>query len=319
MKITLTRIAGIQVGHAQDLDAITGCSVVLCPPDTRCAVDQRGGAPGTRETDLLRPGRLVQNINAIMLAGGSAFGLAAADGAMAFLEEKGLGYETAFAPIPIVPAAILYDLEIGSSEIRPDAEMGAEACKNASGAPVQSGCVGAGTGCRVGGFGGLPRSTKSGLGNAGMFLPGGVVISAMMAVNALGDVLDEHGKVIAGLRKSDNSHEFADSEKELLAEAGELPRRRANTVIGVVATNAKLSRDELTHIAAMAHDGLARAIRPSHTMFDGDTIFALSAGELPCNPLQIGVAAAQVTRAAIVDAVCSATSLGNVPAICDFK
>src|SRR5215468_11063152 len=187
MNNTLTDVPGLQVGHAQDLDGLTGCTVILCPPNTVGGVDQRGGAPGTRETDLLRPMHLVQHVNAIMLAGGSAFGLAAADGVMRYLEEHGIGHETPVARVPIVPGAILFDLDIGRADRRPDAAMGYAACEAASDGPVGQGCVGAGTGARVGALLGASFATKSGIGSASVDLGDGLIVAALVAVNASGD------------------------------------------------------------------------------------------------------------------------------------
>ncbi len=309
---TLTAVPGIRVGHATDADAITGCTVILCPPNTVGGVDVRGGAPGSRETDLLNPLRSVQTVNAIMLSGGSAFGLAAADGAMRYLEEQEVGFLTGTGHrVPIVPAAILFDLAIGRGDIRPDAAMGYAACINANSDPVEQGSVGAGTGCRVGAMMGGALATKGGIGSASVDLGDGLIVAALMAVNAVGDVVDETGQIIAGLRLPDGG--FAGVLNALRLLPRPLPTRDAeNTVIGVVATNARLTKTEANKVAQMAHDGLARAVRPAHTMYDGDTIFALATGDIRADVNLIGAYAAEVTAAAIRSGVRAATALGSV-------
>ncbi len=319
MNDTLTAVPGIRVGHATNLLGITGCTVVLCPPGTVGAVDQRGGAPGTRETDLLGPSRLVQHVNAILLAGGSAFGLAAADGVVRWLEERGIGFPTGSGPVPIVPAAVLYDLEIGESRARPGAEMGRAACDAASTDPAQQGSVGAGTGCVVGKLRGNACATKGGLGSAAIKVSKGsevddLVVAALFAVNSLGDVVGASGEILAGLRAAPDSAHFADSTACLLRGVPPVAFGFGNTVIGVVATNARLDRPALAHAAAMAHDGLARAVRPAHTLYDGDTIFALATGAVEADPTVVGTLAAEVTERAIRSGVLEAVSLGGVKA-----
>jgi L-aminopeptidase/D-esterase-like protein len=314
MNSTLTGISGIRVGHAQDLDGGTGLTVVLCPPRTIGAVEQRGGAPGTRETDLLRTGRLVLHVNAVLLTGGSAFGLAAADGVVRFLEEQGIGFPTGGGPVPIVPAAVLYDLEVGDPKARPDAAMGRRACEAASSLPVPEGTLGAGTGCRVGALRGSLFATKGGVGSALVELEGGLKVAALFAVNSFGDVVDEGGDILAGLRESAGSPRLA-STLNALREAPLAPRAGlGNTVIGVVATNALLRREELTLVAGMAHDGIARAVSPAHTLLDGDTIFALSTGEREADPIRVGAFAAEATAKAIRRGVLEATPLCGIPA-----
>ena len=315
---TLTRIAGLRVGHAHDLDAVTGCTVILCPPNTVGGVDQRGGAPGTRETDLLRPMHLVQHVNAILLAGGSAYGLAAADGVLRYLEAHEIGHPTAAGIVPIVPAAILYDLDIGRADRRPDAAMGFNACDLATDAPVMQGSVGAGTGATVGKLLGKHHATKGGLGSAALDLGDGLVVAALFAVNALGDVIDSDGSIIAGVRMAAESDQFVGSLTLLRQMSRLTPPSSSNTVIGVVATNAKPDKDAVNKMSQMAHDGLARAVNPAHTLFDGDTIFGLATGEIEANPNVIGAFAAEVTAQAIRNAVRAANSLGGVPAIKDF-
>ncbi|MEP7286415.1 MAG: P1 family peptidase [Chloroflexota bacterium] len=315
MNATLTDVPGIQVGHAQDTEALTGCTVVLCPSQTVGGVDQRGGAPGTRETDLLRPLHLVQHVNAILLAGGSAFGLAAADGVMRYLEEHQIGFETPAARVPIVPAAILFDLDLGRADRRPDAAMGYTACVAASTDPVEQGCVGAGTGAKVGSLAGISFATKSGIGSASLDLGDGLVIAALVAVNAVGDVVDSDGSILAGVRTPPEGKQFAGA-YTFLRQMTHLPPA---TVIGVVATNAKHDKEQTNYLAQMAQDGLAQALRPAHTLFDGDTMFALATGEIVVNPAVIGAFAAEVTAEAIRNGVRTATSMGGLPAAHDVK
>lgn len=317
---TLTDVNSIRVGHMTDLEAATGCTVILCPDGTIGGVDQRGGAPGTRETDLLRPIHLVENVNAILLSGGSAYGLAAADGVMRYLEERGIGYKLADGKtvVPIVPAAILMDLMIGKSDVRPDAAMGYAACVAATDEPVQQGTVGAGTGCRIGAMMGNELATKGGIGSASVDLGEGLVVSALMAVNAVGDVVDEHGGVLAGLRQTPDGHSFAGvmNMMRLMARVVE-PPATSNTIIGVVATNARLTKEQINKVAQMAQDGIAQAVRPAHTMYDGDTIFALATGQIPANVNAIGAFSAEVAAQSIRNAVRSASSLAGVRSIKD--
>src|SRR5450432_162623 len=316
----LTDVAGIRVGHAQDFDALTGCTVILCPPETVAGVDQCGGAPGTRETDLLRPMHLVQYIHAIMLAGDSAFGLAAADGVMRYLEEKQVGFETPVARIPIVPGAILFDLDLGRADRRPDADMGYAACvaaDNGSNGPVAQGCIGAGTGAKVGSLLGTAFATKSGIGSASVDLGDGLVVAALIAVNAIGDVVDQDGTILAGLRTPPDGLSFAGTHTLLRQMSRVVPG--TSTVIGVVATNARLDKESINKVAQMGQDGLAQAIRPAHTMFDGDTLFAIATGQIPANPSVIGAFAADVVATAIRNAVRKATSMGGIPSANDVK
>jgi L-aminopeptidase/D-esterase-like protein len=317
MNATLTDVPGFHVGHAHDLDALTGCTVVLCPPHTVGGVDQRGGAPGTRETDLLRPMHLVPHVHAILLAGGSAFGLAAADGVMRYLEEQHIGFETPVAKVPIVPAAILFDLDIGRADRRPDNAMGYAACLAASDEPVAQGCVGAGAGAKVGSLMGTAFATKSGIGSASVALGDGLIVAALIAVNAVGDVIDRDGTILAGMRQPPDGTHFAGTPTVLKQMSRAVPG--TNTVIGVVATNAKLDKERVNKVAQMAQDGLAQAIRPAHTMFDGDTLFALATGEVPADASAIGAFAADVTAEAIRNAVRKATSLGGIPAARNVK
>lgn len=312
---SLTCIPGIKVGHYTHTEGVTGCTVVLCPAGTIGGVDQRGGAPGTRETDLLRPMHLVEYVNAVVLSGGSAYGLATADGVMRFLEERRIGYPVGEFVVPIVPAAILMDLPVGKPGIRPDAAMAYGACELASSDPVAQGSVGAGTGCRVGALMGNEYATKGGIGSACVDLGDGLYVAALVAVNSVGDVVDDDGTIIAGMRTTDGKH-YAGALSLLHSMARMVeapPNATNNTVIGVVATNAKLTKEQVNKVAQMAQDGIARAVRPAHTMFDGDTLFAVATGEIPANPNAIGAFAAEAVAQAIRNGVKAAESLGGVP------
>ena len=323
---TITDVPGIKVGHAEDLQAITGCTVVLCEKGAIAGVDQRGGAPGTRETDAIRPLHLVSKIQAISLAGGSAYGLDAASGVMKYLEEKELGFDTGVARVPVVPSAILFDLAIGSAKIRPDANMGYQACLNASTDAVEQGCVGAGTGAMAGNALGPSQATKSGIGSASIDIGGGIIVGAIIAVNPFGDIIDPtNGTIIAGTRsihkgpiKIGEEAVFANTRDLLKTTIGKTAISFAsshNTVIGVVATNAALDKEETNFLAQMAQDGLPLAIRPAHTLFDGDTLFALSTGSHHVDVNVIGTFAVEVVAQAILNAVRSATLLGGIPSL----
>ena len=313
---TITDIPGFKVGQAQDLEALTGCTVIICPPDTVGGVDQRGGAPGTRETDLLHPMHLVNQVNAVLLTGGSAFGLDAAAGVMRYCEENKMGVNTGVARVPIVPAAVLFDLAIGDSKVRPDAEMGYQACLNASSDPPGEGNVGAGTGATVGKILSPKMATKSGIGTACIDLGGGGKVAAIVAVNAFGDVVNpENGEIIAGARGIKG---YADTLKVMKTFVGKkvmsFSSGADNTVIGVVATNVKLNKEQITRVAQMAHNGLARTIRPAFTLLDGDTVFALSSGKVEMDQNIIGAYAALAYQEAIMRAVKNAKKAGGVPA-----
>jgi L-aminopeptidase/D-esterase-like protein len=309
MLISFDDIPGVQVGHAQDFDAQTGCSVVLTSEGAACGVDQRGGAPGTRETDLLRPMHLVEKVHAVLLTGGSAFGLAAADGVVHWLDEKQIGFDVQVARVPIVPAAVLFDLAVGRADIRPDAAMGYAACEAATsnGNGPEMGSIGAGTGATVGHILGPQGRMKGGLGTAVIDLGDGLLVGALFAVNCFGDVIDPHtGQILAGAQKLPEN-EFVDT-MHVLKQGVSGFAQQGNTVIGIVATNATLTKEAANKAAQMAHDGLARAIRPAHTMFDGDTIFALATGQHPVNDVNlIGAFAAEATAQAIVNAIHSVT------------
>lgn len=311
---TLTAVPGLRVGHATDARSLTGCTVILCPPPGCVGgVDVRGSAPGTRETDLLRPGQLVERVNAVLLTGGSAFGLAAADGVMRFLEERKIGFPVGMTVVPIVPAAVIFDLAVGDFRVRPDAAMGYAACEAASDGVVSEGNVGAGTGASVGKMLGLAQAIKSGVGSASITLADGLVVGALMVVNALGDIIDPAtGQIIAGARIPGQG--WADSASLLVQQSPHTHEAGAtgNTVIGVVATNARLDKAQANKVAQMAHDGLARSVRPAHTMADGDTIFALATGDVEADVSRVGEAAAEMTAAAIIRAVRMAASAGGL-------
>jgi len=316
----ITDVPGIKVGHYTDKEAATGCTVILCEEGAVAGVDVRGSAPGTRETDPLRPMSLVGQAHAILLGGGSAFGLDAAGGVMRYLEERGYGFDVGVAKVPIVPAAILFDLSLGSSKVRPGPEEGYQACLAASSGQVAEGSVGAGTGATVGKILGPERMTKSGLGTASQRL-GNITIGAIVAVNAFGDVIDpESGEVIAGPRNIEQGGFFRtiDIMKRIKESKSPIP---TNTTIGVVATDASLNKEQVNKVAQMAHDGLARAIRPAHTMVDGDAIFVLSTGKggEGEDVTIIGSIAAEVVATAIVRAVRQAEGLAGIPAAGEVK
>lgn len=307
---TMVDVPGFKVGHATDLQAATGCTVIICPPNTVGGVDVRGGAPGTRETDLLQPQNHVSEVNAIVLSGGSAFGLASAQGVVEYLDEYGIGYQsgTGFL-VPIVPAAILFDLHLGASDKRPDATMGYKAAENASDQSVAQGTVGAGTGALCGAMMGAASATKGGLGSASIEIVPGLWVGALVAVNAVGDVLDEDGNIIAGLRGTDGKFLGMLNVLRSMAQNPPVIDPVQNTVIGAIATNARLTKSQATKVAQMAHDGIARTINPAHTMYDGDTIFTLASGQVPADTTLIGAFAAQAMAQAIRQGIRAASSL----------
>jgi L-aminopeptidase/D-esterase-like protein len=320
----LTAVPGVKVGNHTLTERPTGCTVVLTEAGSVAGVDVRGGSPGTRETDLLDPVNTVQRIQAIVLSGGSAYGLDAAAGTMRWLEEKGLGQKTRAGLVPIVPAAILFDLGVGDSRIRPGADCGYKAAAAASDAAVAEGNVGAGAGATVGKVLGPGRSMKAGIGSAALAQPGGLVVAALVAVNAVGDVIDPAtGLVVAGVRTADGLG-LADARSllraGLLAERKDPVRPGENTTIGVVATNAILTKAEATKVAQMAHDGLARAVSPAHLPSDGDTIFAVATGKLEGADVgTVGALAAEALAAAIVRAARQATAIPGYPASRDVS
>ena len=314
-------MAGLKVGHYTLAARPTGCTVVLAEAGAVAGVDVRGGAPGTRETDLLDPVNTVQKVHAVVLSGGSAFGLEAATGTVRWLEEKGVGFDVSVAKVPIVPAAILFDLGVGDPKVRPTAECGYKAAASATDGPVAEGNVGAGAGATIGKLAGPGRAMKAGLGSAALTLSNGLIVAALVAVNAIGDVIDPAtGRVIAGVRTADGSR-LADA--RALVRSGALLRPTLpgqNTTIGVVATNAALTKAQAAKVAQMAHDGLARAISPAHTPVDGDTVFALATSTLAgeAEVTVIGALAAEVMADAIVRAAQQATGIPGYPAARDL-
>ena len=318
----LTAVDGIRVGHHTLSERPTGCTAILVDGDAVGGVSQRGGAPGTRETDLLDPLNMVDKVNAVVLAGGSAFGLDAAMGTVRWLEEHDIGWPAGPSKVPIVPAAILFDLGVGSNpKIRPTADCGYKAAAAATTGAVQEGSVGAGAGATVGKLGGMGRAMKSGVGSASITLPNGLVVAALVAVNAVGDIIDPAtGKVVAGVRNPDDS--FADA--RVIVRSGinaARPRAGENTTIGLVATNAKLTKSQAARMALMADDGYARAISPSHTNGDGDTVFSLATGRWDgtADITVVGALAAEAMADAIVRAATQATAAGGIPAARDLK
>lgn len=321
-EVPFLSIDGIRCGHAQDLENGTGCTVVLCEEGATAGVDVRGGSPGTRETDLLDPANLVEQVHGVFLAGGSAFGLNAAAGIMKYLEERRAGFDVTVARVPIVTGAVLFDLVAGSPHVRPDEKMGYEACVNAKGKGeiLEEGCVGAGTGATVGKYLGPQYAMKGGLGTAA-YQVGDLIVGAVTAVNCLGDVVDPAtGKIIAGMLDQDRKN-ITGTEKALLAAAEKAERTnlfKGNTTIGIVVTNAKLTKAQAKKIASMAHDGFARSIIPSHTFVDGDTIFVLGTGEVEADLNALGLLAAKAVAKSVVSGVTKARSMYGFPAATDL-
>jgi L-aminopeptidase/D-esterase-like protein len=318
---TLTAVPGIKVGHFTLSQRPTGCTVILVEAGATAGVDVRGAAPATRETDLLRPGNLVQVAHAIVLSGGSAFGLDTAGGVMRYLEEKRIGFEFGRSHVPIVPAAALFDLSVGDGAIRPAADCGYQAARIASPAPVPEGSVGAGAGATIGKAAGAGGAMKGGIGSAAVTLPNGVIVAALVATNGFGDVVDPAtGTIVAGARAADG-RTFIDARKLLRKGDIRFGTPGQNTTLGVVATNVVLTKTDATRVAEMAHDGFARAIVPAHTPVDGDTIFALATGSRTggADVGQIGALAADVMAEAIVRAVRQATSVAGITALRDLK
>jgi L-aminopeptidase/D-esterase-like protein len=319
---SITDVEGVKVGHFTDSRRPTGCTVLLFEKGAAAGVDVRGSAPGTRETDLLNPINTVQQVQAILLAGGSAFGLDAASGVMRYLDVHRLGYAVGNVVVPIVPAAILYDLGVGDPKIRPTAESGYKACQAAMSGRVPEGNVGAGAGATIGKLFGMKQAMKSGLGSASVRVGDtGIVVGAIVAVNAVGDVVDpKTGKIIAGARKPDGSG-FMDSMARIREGYSVRSDAGANTTIGVVATNVALDKVQAAKVAQMAHDGLARTIYPVHTPSDGDTIFAVATGSITtrANHGAIGALAAEVMAQAVLRAVMNARGIAGLPSYSDLS
>ncbi len=311
----LTDIPGIRVGHISDFDAVTGCTAILCEQGAVGGVDIRGSASGTQEIDTLSPGHVTDRVHGILLAGGSAFGLEAAAGVRRYLAGRKVGYAFGGQHIPIVPGAILFDLGIGKTNVHPNIAMGEAAAAAATTDAVTEGCVGAGTGATIGKLFGMARAMKGGIGSYTVTLPGGVLVSAMVAVNALGDVRDPAtGKIAAGARKSASSREFIDSEGEMRRGAV-IGATTGNTTLAVVVTNARLNKVQANKLAQFASLGMARTIYPVNTMADGDIAFALSLGALQADINILGVAAAEAVAQSILRGVRLAKTLGGVPGL----
>lgn len=312
----LTDIPGVHVGHASDFDALTGCTAVICEAGAVGGADIRGSATGTAEMDTLTPGHVTERVHAIVLSGGSAFGLEAAAGVRRHLAQSGIGFDTGVAKVPIVPSAILFDLGIGKPGVRPGREMGEAAAANATAEAVAEGCVGAGTGATVGKVFGMKRAMKSGIGSFTVELEDGVLVSALVAVNALGNVRDPAtGRTIAGARASAESMELVDAEKAM--RTGRADGFGRNTTLAIVATNAQLNKVQANKLAALASIGVVRTIAPVNTMFDGDVTFALSVGSKKAGVDALGVAAIEAVEHAILRAVRLASTMGGLPGLKD--
>lgn len=303
-------VKGLKVGQVEDNEGLTGCTVVICEEGAVCGVDVRGSAPGTRETDLLDPINMIQKVHAVVLSGGSAFGLESTCGVSKYLEEKNIGFDVGVAKVPIVVGAVLFDLAAGSPKCRPDKEMGYRACEEATDKVLKQGNYGAGCGATVGKIRGLEYAMKGGIGSYSIKLPNGLVVSALIAVNAFGDVY-ENGKVIAGVLNDDKTNTLNTYEimKNGFTKGG---FNIDNTTIGIVATNAKLTKAECKKVSQMAHNGYAKSIFPIHTPHDGDTIFTMATGEIETDITLLGSLAAEVVEKSVVNAIKNATSVKNI-------
>ena len=316
MNQTITAVNGLEAGHYTDLEHATGCTVFLCRDGAVGGVDVRGGSPGTRETDLLRPVHRVDQVHAVVLSGGSAFGLDAASGVVAYLESQGIGFKVGPVIVPIVSSAILFDLGLISADVRPGPEEGRSACLASTASPMTEGSVGAGTGATVAKLGGFERAVKGGIGSAAITLATGHRVAAAVAVNAVGGIWDyTDGKILAGPRRAGGG--FDDSVAMLLNGESDAPAGPVNTTIGLVATDAEISKEDANYLARVSHDGLALAIRPCHTVRDGDTMFAMATGhnKASADLTALGAAAVEATAQAVLRAVRQATGLGGIPSI----
>ena len=323
MNQTITAVTGLEAGHHTDLEHATGCTVFICRGGVVGGVDVRGGSPGTRETDLLRPVHRVDQVHAVVLSGGSAFGLDAASGVVAYLESQGIGFKVGTKDnpviVPIVSSAILYDLGLITSEVRPGPEEGRSACLAASSDPMTEGSVGAGTGATVAKLGGPERGMKGGIGSAAITLSTGQTVAAAVAVNAVGGIFDHtNGQLLAGPRRAGGG--FDDPVAMLLMGASNAPAGPVNTTIGLVATDAQITKEDANYLARVSHDGLALSIRPCHTVRDGDTMFAMATGhnQAPVDLTSLGAAAVEATAQAVLRAVRQATGLGGIPSISEL-
>lgn len=316
----ITRVPGFALGHASDFENLTGCSVILCPPGTVGSVDLRGSATGTRQLDALLGFHIVEEVHGVLISGGSAFGLEAAGGVMDFLEAQGRGFDVTVTRVPIVPTAVIYDLSVGNHRVRPSRDMGYAACLAARTEIQGEGSLGAGTGASVGKLLGIRQATKGGLGSACLEGPNGLLVAALAVVNAFGDVVDpETGEIVAGARTAPDSLEFADA--AALIRRGLVRERfgEPNTTIGVVVTNARLSREQAQKIAQIGQNGLARTIRPVHTLFDGDIVFVLAHPEVAADLHTIGLLGQAALESAILNAVRQADGLGVLPSCQDLQ
>lgn len=304
-------VKGIKVGQVQQTEGLTGCSVIICEEGAVCGVDVRGSAPGTRETDLLDPINMIQKVHAVVLSGGSAFGLEATCGVSKYLEENGIGFDVGVAKVPIVTGAVLFDLGVGDPKCRPDIDMGYEACRVASYTKLEQGNFGAGCGATVGKIKGGDYCTKGGIGSYSIKLDNGLVVAALIAVNAFGDVYEE-GKVIAGVL-NDNKDGFLNTYDLMKQGVNKGGFNIDNTTIGVVATNAKLDKAQCKKVSQMAHNGYAKTIFPIHTPHDGDTIFTLATGEVETDVTLLGSLATEVVEKSIINAIKNAKSINNIP------
>jgi L-aminopeptidase/D-esterase-like protein len=314
----ITDIEGIRVGHASDLDGYTGCTAILFDKPARCGIDIRGSAAGTRQTDALSVAHVVEEIQGILLSGGSAFGLDATGGVMRYLEERGIGFDVGVAKVPIIPTAVIFDLAFGDPKARPTAEMGYTACCNA-GPNVEEGSVGVGVGATVGKLYALSKAMKGGVGTASVAMPDGVIVAALVAVNAFGDILDNlTGKIIAGARTGEDAFTFAGTVDAM--KRGDVRKQFGidNTTLAVVATNAQFSKREMTKVAQMAQAGLIKTVTPVHTTFDGDLVLAVSVGEVKGEVNRIGVLGEFVVAEAIKRAIKKADGFGKLPAFRDI-
>lgn len=310
-KKNILDVKGIKIGQIEDKSALTGCSVVICEEGAVCGVDVRGAAPGTRETDLLNPINLVDKVHAVVLSGGSAFGLESTCGVAKYLEENDIGFDVGVTKVPIVVGAVLFDLHVGDFKIRPDFKMGYDACKVASQETLDQGNYGAGCGATVGKFKGIEYCMKGGIGSHSICLENGLVVSALIAVNAFGDIYED-GKIIAGALDNEK-RKFINTYETMKNGLKSKDFSMQNTTIGVVVTNAKLDKNGCTKVSQMAHNGYAKAICPIHTMFDGDTIFTLATGEVESDINLIGSLAAEVVEKSIINAVKNSEIILNIP------
>jgi L-aminopeptidase/D-esterase-like protein len=317
MRNSITDVKGLRVGHASNYDGYTGCTVILCEAGATCGIDIRGSASGTRQVDALSISHIVEHVHAILLSGGSSFGLDAATGVMRYLEEKGIGFDVGPTKIPIVPTAVIFDIFFGDPKVRPTPEMGYEACMNAQ-ETVEEGSVGVGTGAAVGKIFEISRAMKGGVGTSSIVMPDGLTVASLVVVNAFGDIIDNvTGKIIAGARVSPESLEFANTVESIKKGAVKKQFGLVNTTLGVVATNAKFDKKGITKIAQMAQGGLIKTISPVHTTFDGDLVFALATGECEADINLVGVLGEFVIAEAIKRAVKKADGFGILPAFKD--